>query len=212
LVLETESVVQQRRLRACVLAANLSVAFLPAAALGVALDDWIEHVLFGLWYVVAAWLAGGVAILVIARQRRRRGSQHVGRMIEQLTLSGALAIGAIQCLALWPGVSRSLVTILGGVLVGLSLPAAVEFSFLLGMVTLLAATAYKLMDTWPLMIATYDSSVMLLGSLAALVSAWLAMSWMVTYLRRHGMELFGYYRIGLAAVVGSALGFGWLAA
>ncbi|MEE9405457.1 MAG: undecaprenyl-diphosphate phosphatase, partial [Algisphaera sp.] len=125
---------------------NLIVAFLPAAFIGLLLDDWIEAQLFAPWPVVAALFVGGVAILVVSRWKKKQAGESAGDALEAMTWKMALAIGFIQCLAMWPGTSRSLVTIVGGVLVGLSLAAAVEFSFLLGVITLCAATAYKALD------------------------------------------------------------------
>src|SRR5215471_10228179 len=135
---------------------KLFVAFLPAAAIGLFLEKSIDKYLFGLWPVIGAWFVGGVLILIVARPRKpglappgrlQRGEPRTPpeglRGITDLTLSAALVIGFFQCLALWPGTSRSLVTILGGLAVGLTLEAAVEFSFLLGVGTLLAATAHK---------------------------------------------------------------------
>jgi undecaprenyl-diphosphatase len=192
------------------LARNIVVAFLPAAVIGLLLDDWIERVLFGLQYVVAAWLVGGVVILAVGRWRRGQEGQQQGKCLERLRWQAALAIGLIQCLAMWPGTSRSLVTIVGGMLVGLSLSAAVEFSFLLGVVTLLAATVYKLGDAGPTMFAAYGWGTMLTGAAAAWIAALLAVKWMVAYLRHHGIEIFGYYRVGLAVIVAIALWRGWL--
>jgi undecaprenyl-diphosphatase len=113
----------------------------------------------------------------------------------------ALWIGVAQCLAMWPGVSRSLITIVGGVLTGLSLPAAVEFSFLLGVVTLGAATCYDGLKFGDIMLQMYDPVSLAAGLVVAFVSAVLAVKWMVAYLNRHGLSLFGYYRVivGLAA-------------
>lgn len=192
------------------LAMNIIVAFLPAAVIGLLFDDLIEKYLFGLQPVVAAWFIGGVAILVVARYRRRSGGQQEGGQLEELTWRMALTIGFIQCIAMWPGTSRSLVTIVGGMLVGLSLSAAVEFSFLLGVLTLLAATVYKAKDAGPVMVSAYGWWPMILGSLAAWGSAVVAIKWMVNYLKRHGMELFGYYRVGLAIVVVVAILRGWI--
>lgn len=189
---------------------NIIVAFLPAAVLGVLFDDWIESKLFGLWPVVGAWLVGGLAILAVAFWRRRRGGLSTGEPLVALTWRMALIVGFIQCLAMWPGTSRSLVTIVGGVLVGLQLKAAVEFSFLLGVLTLCAATVYKSRDAGPLMLETYGWVPMLIGSIAAWVSAVLAVKWMVSYLQRRGMEIFGYYRVFLAVIVGGAILAGWL--
>jgi len=106
---------------------------------------------------------------------------------------------------MWPGVSRSLVTIVGGMLVGLSLDAAVEFSFLLGLVTLTAATGYDALKHGQLMLQTFDPLALAVGVFFAFLAAVLSVKWMVGYLHRHGLVLFGYYRVGLALVVGALL-------
>ncbi len=190
---------------------NLLSAFVPAAVLGLLLEKPIKKYLFGgdewgLWPVVAAWFAGGMAILVVSVARRRRGtSPTTGFDLEQLTVRMALIVGFAQCIAMWPGVSRSLITIVGGVLVGLSLPAAVELSFLLGVITLTAATAYDALKHGPEMLATYGATPLLIGFGAAWLSAVLAVKWMVGYLKSHGMEIFGWYRVALAFVVAAWL-------
>ena len=186
---------------------TLVTAFIPAAVLGLLLEKPIKKYLFGgdewgLWPVVAAWLVGGLAILAVSFARRRRGVRPgTGLDLEQLTIRMALIVGLAQCLAMWPGVSRSLITIVGGVLVGLSLPAAVELSFLLGVITLSAATAYDAMKNGSEMLATYGAMPLLIGFGAAWLSAVLAVKWMVGYLKSHGMEIFGWYRVALAIVV-----------
>jgi len=190
---------------------NLLSAFVPAAVLGLLLEKPIKKYLFGgdewgLWPVVAAWFAGGMAILVVSLARRRRGtSPTTGFDLEHLTVRMALIVGFAQCIAMWPGVSRSLITIVGGVLVGLSLPAAVELSFLLGVITLTAATAYDALKHGPEMLATYGATPLLIGFGAAWLSAVLAVKWMVGYLKSHGMEIFGWYRVALAFVVAAWL-------
>jgi len=190
---------------------NLLSAFVPAAVLGLLLEKPIKKYLFGgdewgLWPVVAAWFAGGMAILVVSLARRRRGtSPTTGFDLKHLTVRMALIVGVAQCIAMWPGVSRSLITIVGGVLVGLSLPAAVELSFLLGVITLTAATAYDALKHGPEMLATYGATPLLIGFGAAWLSAVLAVKWMVGYLKSHGMEIFGWYRVALALVVAAWL-------
>ena len=189
------------------LALNLIAAFIPAAVLGLLLEKIIKKYLFageawGLWPVVAAWLVGGVAILVVSWWRKQKGdSPRTGLSLDQLTLRMAVIVGVAQCLAMWPGVSRSLITIVGGVLVGLSLPAAVELSFLLGVITLSAATAKDAWDNGAEMLAAYGPVPLAIGFFAAWVSAVLAVRWMVGYLNRHGMEIFGWYRVLLAIAV-----------
>ena len=177
------------------MAGNVVAAFLPAAVIGLLLDDFIKAYLFGVWPVVAAWFAGGVAILIVAHSRRNRDQQfRSGRPLDALTWQMAVGIGFAQCLAMWPGVSRSLITILGGVLAGLSLPAAVEFSFLLGVVTLGAATSYDALKHGQAMLQTFDVSSLAAGLAAAFVFAVVSVKWMVSYLNRHGLAIFGYYR------------------
>ena len=185
------------------LAVALGAAFLPAAVTGLLWHEPIERVLFGPWPIVAAWLAGGVAILVLVRWGPRSSGA-------RLDLSGlgpgrALLIGLAQVLALWPGTSRSLVTILAASLVGLALPAAIEFSFLLGLLTLGAATAYKLLQHGSEMLHDYGAASLLIGFVAACVAALLAMRWMVAYLARHDLRLFAWWRIAAALLVAGLL-------
>ena len=197
------------------LAEAIAIAFVPAAVLGLAFDEAIEERLFGPWPIVAAWLAGGVAILAVERVRRKRARElapevpsprpFAGLALADLDARRALLIGLAQCLALWPGTSRSLATIAGGVLVGLGLRAALEFSFLLGVVTLLAATLYKGLSHGDDMLASYSASSMLLGFATAWVAAVVSVRWMVSYLGRHGLSLFGWYRVGLAILVAAWL-------
>lgn len=183
------------------LARNILVAFLPAAIFGLLFEHWIQEHLFGLWPIVTAWLTGGMAILAITSARKDRLPPS-GKNLERLTTWAALAIGLMQCVAMWPGVSRSLVTILGGLMLGLSLPAAVEFSFLLGLLTLGAATAYKALQHGQGMVEAYGPLNLSLGFLAAAISAMIAVKWMIAYLNRHGLAVFGYYRIGIGLCVG----------
>ena len=184
-----------------VLLVNIVVGFLPAAIIGLLFNAVIKAWLFGPWPVVAAWLAGGLAILAVHWHRKSQpASAARGVPLEELSWKMALVIGCAQCIAMWPGVSRSLITIVGGVLVGMSLPAAVEFSFLLGVLTLGAATAYDSVKYGEEMLRTFDLPALATGLVFAFLSAVAAIKWMVAYLNRHGMAIFGYYRVGLAAV------------
>lgn len=179
------------------IAVGLMVAFVPAAVLGLLTGDAIESYLFGPWPVAAAWAAGGVLILVMGH--RLRGAE--GLSLEALTVRAALIVGFAQCAALWPGVSRSLATILGGLAAGLSLVAAVEFSFLLGLITLGAATAYKSLDSGTAMLEAYGATELAVGFVAAWISAVLAVKWMVAWLSERGLAVFGWWRLFAAAVV-----------
>lgn len=201
------------------LAINILAGFLPAAVLGLMFNDIIEAHLFSMWPIIFALVVGGVAILAVSRYRRNHPPSGGAKDLMELTWKMALIIGLLQCIAMWPGTSRSLMTIMGGLIVGLSIRAAVEYSFLLGVLTLTAATAKKALwpiqgageayDTWfggtLLMWDAYGGLSFLLGIVAAAVSAAIAVKWLVSYLQSHGLALFGWYRIavglGITALV-----------
>lgn len=185
---------------------NVLAGFVPAAVIGLLFNQLIKSWLFGTWPVILAWLAGGLAILAVGwRNQGRERTTQDGLSLEEMTWRMALIIGFAQCIAMWPGVSRSLVTIVGGVMVGLSLPAAVEFSFLLGLVTLSAATGYDTLKHGQLMLQTFDAWALAAGVVMAFITAVVSVKWMVGYLNRNGLAIFGYYRVGLALVTGALL-------
>jgi undecaprenyl-diphosphatase len=210
----------------------LVVAFLPAAGVGVVLESTIKAHLFGVGPVIAAWAVGGVVLLVLSRRGFWEPADEVpaeeaalydlpeagdpaaqgpparrlrGAALETITVRSALIIGVAQILALWPGTSRSLVTIVAGLLVGLSLAAAVEFSFLLGLATLGAATALDAVKFGPDIVDVYGWQDPLLGFVVAFLAAVVAVRWMVAYLQRHSLAIFGWYRLAVAAAVGVLL-------
>jgi undecaprenyl-diphosphatase len=182
---------------------GVMVAFVPAALVGVALESKIKDVLFGVGPVLAAWAVGGILILVLTRMGVLVPRE--GRVLEQITPRDALVIGIAQVLALWPGTSRSLVTIVAALLLGYSMASAVEFSFLLGFVTLGAATAYQVLKDGQTMIDAFGVATPIVGLVAAFIAAALSIRWMVTYLQRHDLSIFGWYRLAIAAVVGILL-------
>ena len=192
---------------------NLVVAFLPAAALGPLLNDAIETRLFHPVPVIAALAIGGVVMIVLGPWQRRfyhEGSeQHTGHTyvdLDQLTWRMALVIGLLQCLAMWPGTSRSMVTIVGGMLVGMRARHAAEFSFLLALPTLGGACVYRLAKNMASgggeqsMFEVLGWLPVVVGLAAATVSAALAIKWLVGWLTRHGLAVFGWYRLGIAGV------------
>lgn len=183
---------------------QVALAFLPAAIFGLLFDAKIEEHLFGLTPIVWAWLVGGLGILAVAAWRRGKPASG-GRSLFELGYRGALVIGLLQCVAMWPGTSRSLMTIVGGLLVGLEVAAAVEFSFLLGLVTLGAATAYKALGDGALMLESYGPLALIVGFLASWAAAVLSVKWMVSWLKTRGLAVFGWYRVALAAGVYLAL-------
>lgn len=179
-------------------ALSLVTAFLPAAAVGFVFGDAIKENLFGPVPVTVAWAVGGVVLLAW-----RPAGRGIG--LHQLTARSALVIGLSQCIAMWPGVSRSLVTLLAGLAVGLSLAAAVEFSFLLGMVTLAAATLLDLVRHGDDMVNQFGVARPVLGGVVAFVTAVIAVKWMVRYLATESLAIFGWYRISVAGITGALL-------
>lgn len=187
------------------LAVNLLVAFLPAAVLGPLLDDPIEELLMEELPVIAALFVGGVGMILFSRLRRVRRAASEGLDLDGITWKLALAIGVGQCLAMWPGTSRSMMTIVVALLLGVRPRAAAEFSFLLGLITLSAATAYKAVFDGGAMLEHISGSAVLIGLIAAAISAAIAMKFFVAVLVRYGMAPFGWYRIVLAITFAIAL-------
>ena len=195
------------------LARNLLLAFLPAAILGPLLDEFIEERLFGALPVAIALLLGGFLIFSAEKMRairERSVASGPSPDLSQMKPTSALVIGALQCVAMWPGTSRSMMTIVGGYVVGLRPAKAAEFSFLLGLVTLTAAAGYKVVTKGHQMAEHLSAGPVLIGCLIAGVSAALSVRWLVGYLSRRGLAVFGWYRIFLSIVIFVLLWIGFL--
>jgi undecaprenyl-diphosphatase len=189
---------------------HLMIAFVPAAALGFLFHDWIDAHLFSIPAVIAAQVAGaGLMFYAEAWRRRHRSAQNSTAPIE-LTARQAAGIGALQCLALWPGTSRSMTTIVGGYFSGLEPRRAAEFSFLLGFVTLSAATVYKSYKSGAAMLQVFGWSHVALGAIVAAITAALSVRFLVNWLTRHGLGAFAWYRLGVAALLTALLASGFL--
>lgn len=181
------------------------IAFTFTAIVGLSTEDFVTENLFGVGPIAGAWIVGGIGILILSRTGWfDRTTKELG----SLTWQNAIVIGLIQAIAVWPGVSRSMITIIGAVLVGLSLRAAVEFSFLLGLLTLTAATAWAGLGGGAELVDTFGVTTPLIGLVVAFVSAMAAVKWMVAWLNDKGFELFGWYRIVIGIVAFVLLGAG----
>ena len=178
---------------------NIIIAFLPAAIVGLTFSSKIKEHLFGITPVIIAWVVGGIAMLLFATKRFQ--DKEKGHGLESLTPQKALIVGALQCVAMWPGTSRSLMTIIGGLVAGLTVSAAVEFSFLLGLITLGAATCYDGYKFGGAMLQEFGVTPLIVGTIASWLSAWVAVKWMVTYLQSHSLSIFGWYRIAVGLIV-----------
>ncbi len=190
---------------------NLVSAFLPAAIIGLALDDLIESRLGNNIHAVAGALIAGAIVMLIVERWRKHGKKSAvdpedGPQLHELSIPQCVMIGLFQCVAMWPGTSRSMATIVGGYLAGLSPKHAAEFSFLLGFITLSAASGYKLVFGGGNMLSAFSIGPVFIGCLIAFLSAAIAVKWLVGYLSKHGLALFAWYRIALAIAVFLQLG------
>jgi undecaprenyl-diphosphatase len=176
--------------------ANLLVAFLPAALLGLAFGGTIKANLFKPIPVALAFILGALTIL----WAERRKHDITVKSVDDMTWLDALKIGCAQCLALVPGTSRSGATIIGGLVFGLSRMAATEFSFFLAVPTLTGAGVYQLYKERALLAAA-DLVWFGSGSIAAFVSAFLCVRWLLRYVSSHDFSLFAWYRIVFGIVV-----------
>ena len=175
---------------------NLLVAFMPAAVLGLAFSKLIKSVLFKPVPVALAFIIGGVIILWVERRERTPLIESVDAM----DWRDALKVGFAQAFALIPGTSRSGATIIGGMLFGLSRRAATEFSFFLAVPTLVAAGLYDLYKNRALLSAD-DVAMFGVGSIAAFLSAFLCVRWLLRYIASHDFRVFAWYRIIFGLVV-----------
>lgn len=176
--------------------ANLAVAFLPAAVLGLLLHKAIKTYLFGPVTVAFALIAGGLIILWVEKLDHRPRLHSV----EEMSWKDALKVGFAQTVAMFPGTSRSGATIIGGMVFGLSRQAATEFSFFLAIPTLFAATFYDLYKNWDLLQAN-DLGMFAAGFGAAFVSAFWAVKGLLRYVAHHSFVAFAWYRIIFGALV-----------
>jgi undecaprenyl-diphosphatase len=176
--------------------ANLVVAFVPAALLGLAFAGAIKQHLFHAVPVAAAFIVGGIIILWVERYPRRPRVEEV----DDMTWMDALKVGLAQSFALIPGTSRSGATIIGGMLFGLSRRAATEFSFFLAVPTLIAAGAYDFYKNRELLVAD-DLGVFAVGFVVSFVSAFFCVRWLLRYIATHDFGVFAWYRIAFGVVV-----------
>lgn len=175
---------------------NLAVAFMPAAVMGLLFGKLIKAVLFNPIVVASAFIVGAFVILWAERREHTIRIQDV----DEVTPWDALKIGCAQTLALIPGTSRSGATIIGGLFFGLSRKAAAEFSFFLAVPTLIAAAAYDALKHRALFRGS-DVSLFGVGLVAAFVSAFLCVRWLLRYVSRHDFTPFAWYRIAFGLVV-----------
>ena len=196
---------------------NLVTAFVPAAIAGLLVGKAFKASLFHPVPVAIAFVVGGVIILWVERWHAQRygqagdGSGRRARVesVDEMSGLDALKVGLLQCLALIPGTSRSGATIIGAMCLGFSRRCATEFSFFLGIPTLMAAGAYSVIKQWSDLHAA-DLPMFAVGTLFAFLSAWLCIRWLIRYVATHSFVVFAWYRIAFGAVILLTAWQGWV--
>ena len=186
-----------RQAKARRFALNVFLGFLPAVVLGLAIGSMVKAHLFTPIVVATTFIVGG--FIILWAERRAPGSVRVEN-VDDMTAMDALKVGLVQCLAMVPGTSRSGATIIGGMLLGLSRKAATDFSFFVGIPTLVGAGAYSLYKARALL-SWADLPMFLVGLVFSFISAWLCVRWLLRYISSHDFVPFAYYRIAFGIVV-----------
>jgi len=196
---------------------NLLIAFMPAAVLGLAFGKMVKQHLFHPVPVAMAFIVGGIVILFVeAWHRRRYGAMDLQgtrrarvESIDDMTALDAFKVGCMQCLALIPGTSRSGATIIGAMVFGFSRKCATEFSFYLGIPTLMAAGAYSVWKERAALHAS-DLPMFAVGLVVSFFSALLCIRWLIRYVSTHDFTVFAWYRIVFGAIVLATAWGGWV--
>jgi undecaprenyl-diphosphatase len=178
---------------------KLVVAFIPAAIFGVLLGDYIDAALENVFGVAIALFVGGIVLLFVDNWFKNNDKDEE-QDINYLT---ALKIGMFQCIAMFPGISRSGATIVGGMTQKLTRKNAAEFSFFLAVPTMFAATAKKLLDFYKdgIQLSGQEINILIFGNIVAFIVAVLAIKFFIGFLNKHGFKLFGWYRIIVGAIL-----------
>lgn len=177
---------------------NIVVAALPSAVLGILFNDYIDEHLFGAATVIPALILGGILMIIIENKyRKRKGIED----IDNINLTQAFAIGCFQCLALWPGMSRSASTIMGAWIFGLSSVAAAEFSFFLAIPTMIGATGLTLVKRGLTITNTNEIIALGVGFIVSFIVAYIVIEKFISFLQKRPMRVFAVYRIFIGIVL-----------
>ena len=189
--------------------ANLLVAFLPAVVLGLLFGKMIKAHLFAPVPVALAFIVGAFIILIVERRNRLNEDSLRIHSVDEMTMLDAFKVGCAQCFALIPGTSRSGASIIGGMVFGLSRQAATEFSFFLAIPTLFGATIYSLYKERALL-SVADLPMFGVGALAAFISAFFCVRWLLRYISTHDFMIFVWYRILFGVLILISAATGWV--
>ncbi len=189
-------------------ALNVIIGFLPAVVMGLLLGKLVKEHLFSPTVVATTFIIGGFFIMLAEKLPARYQTSRVESM-DDMTPLDALKVGLVQCLALVPGTSRSGATIIGGMLMGLSRKTATDYSFFLGIPTLVGAGAYSLYKERALL-SLADLPLFLTGLVFAFLSAWVCVRWLIRYVSSHNFMPFAWYRIAFGVLILVTSHMGWI--
>lgn len=176
---------------------KLGIAFVPTAIVGFLAYDFIKNYLFNPVIVSISLVVGGIILILIDKKVVSRKSQT--DVLENIDYKHAFFIGLIQCFSMIPGVSRAAATIIGGVFNGLDKKQATEFSFLLAVPTMFAASGYDLYKT-PVVFTSHEIMLLIVGFFIAMVTAWVAVKIFLKIVENYGFKHFGFYRIAIGII------------
>ena len=190
---------------------NLLVAFLPVAVLGLLFNKAIKALLFNPYGVASASIIGALVIFWVERPSMLidRAVKARVRNVDDMTTLDAIKVGFAQCFGLFPGMSRSGSTLIGGMLFGLSRNVATEFSFFLGVPTLAAASVYSLWKDRALL-STADLPAFAVGTVVSFIVALVVIRWLIGFVATHSLRVFAWYRIAFGALIFIAGALGWV--
>jgi undecaprenyl-diphosphatase len=178
---------------------RVALAFIPTGIVGLAVYPFVKKVLLGNTSIVLwSLLIGGLALIAFEKWHNKKATDIA--QIEHISYKQAVGVGCFQTLAIIPGVSRSAATIVGGMLLGISRETIVEFSFLLAIPTMAAATGLDLIKSHSLL-SGGNVGLLVVGFVASFISALLAIRWLLTFIKKHTFTPFGIYRVVLAAIL-----------
>lgn len=184
----------QRFLQSFTIYFKLGIAFLPTGIVGLLAYKTIKMYLFNPYVVGVALVIGGIILVLIDKKVVARESKVLD--LDSISYKNSFLIGLIQCISMIPGVSRAAATIIGGVFNGLDKKQATEFSFLLAVPTMFAATGYDLIKT-PIKFSSHEYLLLAIGLFIAFVTAWVAVKVFIKLVENYGFQYFGYYRIAI---------------
>ncbi len=173
---------------------KLIAAFIPTALVGFLAYGFIKEYLFNPMIVAVTLIVGGIILILINRKMVSQVSKY--KEVEDVSVKNAFFIGLIQCISMIPGVSRAAATIVGGTFNGFNKKQAMEFSFLLAVPTMAAATGYDLLKT-PVQFSHNDIVLLIVGLVTAFIVAWIAVKAFISFVEKHGFAFFGWYRIAV---------------